>query len=290
MSGPARLACLVVLATLTGCSAIKLSYNKLDWIAAWQLSRFVDLEPEQQALFDARFRDFWQWHRGTQLSLYAKDLREVAVAVDKPLAAAQIEQYLKRSQDHLGRALQEIVPDTARVLQTFDDDQVAELLENMAERREDRARESADLTLEELQEEAQDQMIRNLKRWIGRPNREQQRRIEDWSRERKYAGTVWHQYQEAWARAFTDVLAHRRDPDFQQRLAALFDNARLPYDEEMAKVQKHNRTVWIGVMADLSAMLTAAQRAELQTRLRELAADFDELAARPQQAAATQPR
>ena len=263
---------------LAGCSGLKFGYNRLDWIAAWQLDRFVELDPEQKKLFDERFDAFWHWHRKTQLALYVRDLRALAARVDQPLSPAQVEEYLQLSQDHAGRALQEIVPDTARVLRTFDDGQVEELLASMAEKRKERAEESAGLTAEELRDEAREQMAKNLKRWVGSLTREQERRIRDWSTERQYAGTVWHQYQEAWASAFTDTLAHRRDPDFEQRLSALFDNARVPYSEEMEKVQRHNRKAWIGVMADLSASLDPRQREHLRKRLTELAGDLEELA------------
>lgn len=274
---------------IAGCASIKFGYNRLDWIAGWQLGRFVDLDPEQEKLFDERFRVFWHWHRTTQLTLYVRDLRELAALVDQPLAADQVERYLKLSQDHAGRALQEIVPDTARVLQTFDDDQVKELLANMAEKRRDRAEESADMTAEELREEAEAQMVRSLKRWIGAPTRDQERRIRDWAHERQYAGSVWHQYQEAWASAFTETLAHRRDPDFQQRLSVLFDHGRVPYSDEMEKVQEHNRRLWIGLMADLSASLDARQRKHLRQKLTELAGDLDELAKQSQRAATPAP-
>jgi hypothetical protein len=282
--GLRALAVALALVTVAGCSGLKLGYNRLDWIAAWQLGRFVDLDPKQEKLFGERFKVFWHWHRTTQLELYVRDLRELAGLVEKPLTPAQVQQYLQLSQDHAGRALQEIVPDTARVLQTFDDDQVRELLASMAERRQERAQESAELTADELKEEAQEQMVKALKRWIGPPTREQLRRIRDWSYERQYAGTTWHQYQEAWASAFTETLAHRRDPDFQQRLSVLFDNARVPYSEEMEKVQQHNRQAWIGLMADLSASLDAKQRAHLRKRLGDLAADLEELAAQTHRA------
>jgi hypothetical protein len=278
-------AAVLLLAALAGCSAIKLTYNRLDWIAAWQLGHFVDLDAPQKLLFDERFDKFWAWHRGTQLPLYVADLRELAGTVAKPLPRAEVEKYLDRSREHLARSLQEIVPDTAKVLRTFDDGQVAELLENMARRRRDKAEESADMSLEELQEAAQEQMIRNLKRWTGPLNREQKARIGEWSRQRQYAGTVWHQYQEAWAGAFTEVLRHRQDADFETRLSTMFDNAQLPYGDEMEKVQAHNRDEWVKVMADLSALLTPDQRAHMQLKLRELADQLTELSSQPPQAA-----
>jgi hypothetical protein len=246
---------------------------------SWQIGKFVDLDREQKHLVGERLGDAWRWHRSTQLTLYVHDLRELAAALEKPLDAAQVRRYLEVSQQHATRTMREIVPDAAKVLGTFSDAQVAELLDNMAERRAERARESAGLTAEELREQARAQMLKGLKRWIGAPTREQERRIVDWSNERQYAGTVWQQYENAWATAFAEVLRARGTPEFEQQLGGMFDEARVPYTEEMERVAQHNREGWIGLMADLSASLTPEQRKRLRDRLHDLATDFDELAA-----------
>jgi hypothetical protein len=282
-------ALLLALAAVAGCSSIKFGYNRLDWLVSWQIGKFVDLDREQKELVAERLGEAWRWHRGTQLTLYVRDLRELAATLEKPLDAAQVERYLNLSQDHAGRALNEITPDVARVLGTFSDAQVRELLDNMAERRAERAEESAGLTAEQLREKAQEQMLKGLKRWIGPATRDQHRRIVDWSSERQYAGTIWQQYEEAWAAAFTEVLLQRGAPDFEQQLGAMFNEARVPYTDEMERVQQHNRKLWIGLMADLSASLTAEQRKRLRARVAGLADDFDDLAgqAAPQPANAS---
>jgi hypothetical protein len=278
---------LLAVAAFAGCTALKFSYNRLDWIAAWQVGRFVDLDSSQESLFEDRFRELWQWHRGTQLELYVRDINEIAARLERPLPPAKVEEYLDRSQQHLARVLSELGPDTAKVIATFDDEQVAELTAALAKKRRARQEESEGMTTEELREEAEEQMTRNLKRWIGSPTREQQQRIHKWATGRAYAGTIWFQYQEAWASAFTELLQHRREPDFEKDVAEMFDHARVPYGEEMVKVQEHNRAAWIALMADLSAMLTPDQRKHAQQRLREFAADLEELAKQPAKAALT---
>jgi hypothetical protein len=277
---------LFVLVAATGCSSVKFGYNRLDWIVSWQLGRFVDLDRQQKELVTERLRVAWDWHRGTQLALYARDLRELAARVDRPLDAAEVERWLARSQEHADRTLRELVPDIARVLGTFGDAQVRELLENMAERRAERAGESAGLTDGELRERAQARMLKGLKRWIGAATRDQQRRIADWSGERRYAGATWQQYEEAWAAAFADALKQRSAPEFGPRLAALFDDARVPSAEEMERLQQHNRRAWVGLMADLSASLTDAQRRRMRDRIGDLAADFEALSAQARPAPA----
>ena len=270
---------LLALAAAAGCSSVKFGYNRLDWLVSWQIGKFVDLDREQEKLVAERLGEVWRWHRGTQLALYVRDLRELAERSAQPLDATQVERYLDLSQEHATRTLREVVPDFARVLGTFSDAQVRELLDNMAERRAERAAETAGLTAEQLRERAREQMLKGLKRWVGPATRDQQRRIVDWSNERQYAGTVWQQYEDAWAAAFTEVLAQRGAPEFEQRLAALFDDARVPYAEDMERLQQHNRKAWIGLMADLSASLTPEQRRHLRQRLLDLARDFEELSA-----------
>lgn len=264
---------------LGACSALKLGYNHLDWLVEWRLGRYVDLQPPQKELFDRGFRDLWNWHRGTQLSLYADDLRELAQAAAQPLSPEQVEAYLTRATGHAARALREAVPDTARILQTFSDQQVTELLESLAKRRREQAKEEEGLDRADLIERAGEQMNKNLKRWLGPLSTEQKNRVAQWARSRQYANGIWHQYQEAWAEAFTAVLAHRGAPDFTARLEELFRETKVPYGETMARMQAHNRRLFIEMMSELSGMLSAAQRGHLQAKLRELADDLEELAA-----------
>jgi hypothetical protein len=280
---------LLLLPGFAGCAALKLTYNNLDWLAEWQVRKFVDLERPQKALFEERFNDFWGWHSGTQLSLYAQDLRELRAAADRPLSAAQVESWLERATAHMARAMQGAVPDLARVLRTLDDGQVAELVANLAKRREKSREESRELTREDLVERAEEQMHKNLKRWIGGLDRNQRRRLRDWALEREYAGTIWHQYQEAWAAGFTRLLEARRDPDFAHRLSVFFDGGKVPHGAEMEQVQQRNRRLLIGLLADLSASLDARQRAHFRERLEDLAADLEDLArqGRPQAAPAS---
>jgi hypothetical protein len=274
----ARTLAAAALVVAGACSAIKLTYNNLDWIALWQVGRFVDLDPPQKALFDERFGEFLSWHRSTQLQLYVHDIRELAARVDKPLTAPQVEDYFTRSREHLARALREAVPDTAKVLRTLDDEQAAELVANLRKKRDDRRKESAEMSQEEIREMAVDDTVKYLKRWIGPLTRDEKARVRKWADERQYAGTLWYQYQEAWGSAFTEVLTHRHDDGFEARLGVLFHDAKVPSGDAMAKIQDHNRRKWIEMLADISGQLTPEQRQHARSKLQDLAADLEELA------------
>ena len=274
-----RIAIVLAVAGLAACSAVKFGYNRADWLASWEFAHFVDLQRDQKQLFDERFRELWRWHRRTQLALYARDLRQVASDAERPLTAAQVEQYLVVAQGHVDRTVDEALPDTARVLQSLDDRQVKDLLAEMAERREERAKESAGLTADERREQAQERMARSARRWIGSLTSAQQRRIEGWSRERIDADAQWRKYEETWAAAFAGVLDGRRETGFAARLAALFDDGGVPGYAEVEKLERQNRALWVALVADLSASLEPRQRQRLREQVRDLAADLEDLAA-----------
>ncbi|HUS23904.1 MAG TPA: DUF6279 family lipoprotein [Candidatus Binatia bacterium] len=275
-----RLALLVPAALIaTGCAATRLAYNNMDWVVGWQLNRYVDLEPPQKALFDERFQAFWAWHRSTQLKLYARDLRELAATAGEPLSPEQVSQYLMRSSEHGMRALREATPDMAAVLSSMSDEQVKDMLDKLAEQRLKRAKEESGLDADEIAEQARDQMIKNLKRWIGSLDKPQKQRVEAWSRQRHYSGTIWQQYAQDWNALFRAVLAHRGEPAFERELGELFAHPRLPHAKAMAEMAEYNRKVWVSLLADISASLSAGQRRHLQEKLRDLAGDFDALAA-----------
>jgi hypothetical protein len=266
-----------VLATTSACSTLKLTYNRLDWLATWQLAHFVELDPQQRQLFDQRFDAFWRWHRGTQLALYARDLRGLAAAVAQPLAPAQVEEYLQVTQGHVDRALDEVLPDTARMLASFDDRQVRSLLAEMAERRAERAGDKAGLDDAERRERAEKRMVRSLKRWVGSLTREQERRVHEWSGQRRESTPLWLQYEEAWAAAFAELLARRHEPGFEGRLAALFGDQALPQRARLDEVERHNRAAWVALVADVSAQLEPRQRERLRRRIHDLADDLEAL-------------
>jgi hypothetical protein len=268
---------LCALATTSACSTLKFTYNRLDWLATWQLAHFVELQPPQRQFFDERFDALWRWHRGTQLALYASDLRGLADRVAQPLAPGQVEQYLRLTQGHLDRAVDEVLPDTARMLRSFDDRQVQSMLAEMAERRAERAEDAAGLDEAERREQAGKRMERSLKRWVGSLTREQERRVHEWSGQRRESGPLWLQYEEAWAAAFAEVLARRHEPDFEGRLAALFEEPALPQRAQVDEVERHNRAAWVALMADLSARLEPRQRERLRRRIHDLADDLEAL-------------
>ena len=70
--------CLIVLGCLliSSCS-LRWSYNFLDWLVAWEVDEYVSLDPQQKKQLNNNVAQFHQWHRQTQLPLYAEFLKQL---------------------------------------------------------------------------------------------------------------------------------------------------------------------------------------------------------------------
>jgi hypothetical protein len=266
--------------SLVGCSATRLAYNNLDSVISWQLSRALGLEAPQRSILNEDFPLLWEWHRHTQLPLYADDLRELGAAAQTPLPQRDVEHYMQRTSAHFVTLWQELQPYVTRMLQSLDDRQVERLMGRIAEWRQEQAAESVGLGLEALQSKAAESMQKNVRRWTGRLNDEQRERIRQWAEVRHYDPELELHYREAWATAFLAVLDRRREDGFEDRLQALFHEPQLDGQQAVARLREHNRKAWLALAVDLSASLTPRQRRHFQNELEGLARDFEVLAAR----------
>jgi hypothetical protein len=277
---PRLLAVLATLALLAACSATKLAYNRLDWLAAWEVGKFIDLEGPSKARFRDGFATLWQWHRATQLSAYARDLRELADAAQGPLTRAQIEDYVVRANEHGERLFDEVLPPAAAVLRALDDAQVAGMLEKMTEQRDEDAGEDARRTPEDRVRSAS----RGLRRWFGSQSDAQAALLREWVAARRDDPELWQRYGRQWATAFERTLATRAEPDFEIRLRTVFRDPQLPDSAATRELRAHNRAAYVDLLARLAPTLSAAQRQHLRKKLLALAEDLEHLAAQSQTA------
>lgn len=270
-----------VIALLGSCSATKLAYNRLDWLAAWEIGKYVDLDGPSKARFDEGVATLWQWHRSTQLSVYASDLRELADASQRPLTREQIGGYLQRATDHGARLLDEALPPMAGVLAALDDAQVKDLLANLAEQRHEDAEEDAGRTPEAYAR----MTTRSMRRWLGTLTDAQLALVRAWAAARRDDPALWQRYGEQWAALFERTLAARAEPDFAPHLRAVFREPPLPDRPAVRALSDFNRANYVDLLTRLSPTLSDAQRRHVRKKLLSLAEEFEELAAQAPRAA-----
>ncbi|MGH8530841.1 MAG: DUF6279 family lipoprotein [Nevskiales bacterium] len=270
------LAALTVLGSMA-CSTPSIVYQRLDWLADWRLNDYVTLNPEQKAQFNRDFGELWRWHREQELPAYASDMRELAAALDSSVTPAQIADYSERFRGHWQRAMARTVPALCPVVQSFDEAQVQEILDEVDEDTEKYLKDSVEPSAKELRRNSEQRMGKWIKRWNGPLNARQQELLKQWSGQRRATAPEWLDYRQQWRSQLEQALRDRKSSARCEPLEALFVNSADLRSARLAALMAHNETLWQEFIADIIAAAEPRQGAHAQAELREFAGQLDQL-------------
>lgn len=278
---------LTALLTLGGCSTgLKLAYDNLERLALWEVDDEMDLDDAQTLAFRTEFRALHQWHRRTQLPLYAADLRRLAAAIDRDAALGEAVTMTVQAAERHGETLwQQAVPGVERLLALIGDQQVTDY--DLRQRRhiDKAARKHADDTLDERRKQWLHDWRDSLEFWIGKPNAEQTALLEAaWETEHPLLRSPAERAAVRLAshRRLIVGLATRREPGLIARLIAGADAGEKARSDAL---RARDRLL----IARLFDAADSRQRARLKATVLELAEDAEALAASPVASSASLP-
>lgn len=263
---------------LSACSATQLAYNRLDSIARWRLGDYVELDREQQRVFDNSFAEAWQWHRRQALPQYAATLRQFAARLGTPPDRAELEQLGLQYGEQWQALLERLLPIGCQIGPTLSDAQVAGILKGADQDLRDYAREKVEPPEDEQRAQAERELIKGMHRWLGELTPQQRSQARAWNAARPLTAADWLAFRQRWRDELAQTLADRRHEAFCPRLRALLvDGGALQTAEQRAR-SADNRRRWIDFFMATGASATPGQREHLRKRLLALAEDFDTLA------------
>lgn len=122
-----------LLLVLAACSIVRTVYNQAPNLAYWQLNRAFHLDDEQADQVKHNLYVFFQWHRRTELPVYARLLNRAALEAQGPITPelacerrAEFEKVGRRSIDKavpmLAELLRSLRPEQVQNLRNFIDD------------------------------------------------------------------------------------------------------------------------------------------------------------------------
>jgi hypothetical protein len=122
-----------LLLVLAACSVVRTVYNQAPNLAYWQLNRAFHLDDEQADQVKHNLYAFFQWHRRTELPVYARLLNRAALEAQGPITPelacerrAEFEKVGRRSIDKavpmLAELLRSLKPEQVQNLRNFIDD------------------------------------------------------------------------------------------------------------------------------------------------------------------------
>lgn len=267
---------LLVALGLGACTGHRMAYNRLDWLASWRVSQYVDLSSPQKQQFEIEFRRLWNWHRASELPVYAGELRELAAATaGSTVTPEQLSTWADRAERNVRRAIDRALPPSCKLIADFSDAQRDSLVARLDRDQEKRVEEYLEPSESKLRERAQKRLRRSVERWTGTLEPAQIAQLKQWSQTRPLNYAEWIEGRQQFRDRLAAVLDRRQSPEFCSALQALF----APGDAASSKVieDRARERAWFEFLAQFSTTLSERQRTHLRDQLLELAEDLDQL-------------
>ncbi len=255
---------------LSGC-AVKLAYNNLDRLVRWQTADYIDFTAEQREFFDARFDEYWHWHRATQLPLYSAYLRELSDEVEAGFDEAAAARLEGNVQSWITDGMDAAIPLMTELLLSLDAEQRQALRESMSEQ-------NAELLEKEREYEFTKSVEDNYRRFIGRLTPEQQAVVSDAAASYEPYGETWIAYRERWQASLVALL--ERQPEYADAVVEIrllvLERERW-YSPEMRELDERNTALFRELGTFVFTTLSERQRQRAVSRINDYADTFDAL-------------
>jgi hypothetical protein len=270
----------VLLGSLAACGT-QFVYNRLGWLTHYYLSSHVSLDASQSSELRANLREFFEWHRRTELPRYAGLLERFAAAA-RPLTREQLESGSDEIESFVRASITYGAPDAARWLAGLRPQQVDELFANLEKKEQESRREHCGIEPAQRREKSVRRFIENVEDWTGRLRRSQRELVA--ARLARTSGDPCLDLS-AQERSRIDFRAlvdrHRGQPDFAERIASFLTRPEDRWEPAYAEAYAANRAIIFDLIADLDRTLSPEQRRRATSRLRDFARNLRKLAAEP---------
>lgn len=267
----------VVLALLTGCTALQLGYNNADSLIHWRGGRYFGFEGEQKADFERRVQKFLVWHRKTELPKYAVLANGLGDRLARGVTLPDLVWGYDSFQSLLRETLRAAGVESGDLLDTLTPEQVERFQARLAKENRDFAK---DQGLAEGPEERRAKRVkRNIERledWFGALTDAQIERVRLYSARAPLDDTLRDQDRKRMQRDLLGMIKAKANRQKLEAWAVAWDQNRDPTYE---KLRKENLKEYFSMLMDLDKMLSTEQRSRAVHRLRGFAGDFMALVA-----------
>ncbi|MBY6095456.1 DUF6279 family lipoprotein [Ferrimonas balearica] len=272
--------CLLVvllLGLLAGCSP-RFVYGWLDWIIPWQVDDYVTLNRDQESSLDFMIGKQVRWHRAHELPLYLAHLERLQTDLAEPLDQEKVLAHMQEASEHWYRLFAKLLPDLVRLIQSFSDEQVEEMLAQVNKDNAELREEYGDMSLEERIKRANKRMDKSMRKWIGKLSPAQKAAIADYNRNRHNTLELWLAYREDWIAHFSDALYNRADGERLKRELTLLlvTPDELKGQQYLSQILDNRRRLAQGLIT-IHAEMTPRQTRKLNRELDDLQADLEYL-------------
>jgi len=271
---------------LVSCSATRVAYDNADTVVRFMASSYLDLDAAQSDDLTPRIVRFLQWHRSSELPVYAALLRSAGQRAAKGITAEDVAWGLDNVRLRYRRLAAKAAEDAAPVLATLAPAQLAVLERKLAGDNEKFAKKFLSSDDKERRRAQLKRMLERFRDFAGDLSSDQEARIERFALAHERHVALRFEERQRWQRDCVAALKEQHEPqELGRRLAEMFTRPELRRSEEFVREDKR----WDGdlgqLIVDLDRSLSPKQRAQVVRRLSDYAEDFAVLAGRRKEAA-----
>lgn len=273
----------LVLATLSGCSFVRIGYPQLDMIAEWTADEYFDLDPQQKQEFRRRFERFHEWHRYEQLPDYAAFLAEAKARLQKGLTREDVLWVTNGVRARYRTLVTYAADDVAAMLMSVTPEQLDALRRRWEKVNRRFVREyRLEASIEEQRRATGRRALSRIRDWVGHLDDAQEHEILAWASALPLIHGPRHQDRLRRQSEFLQFMSQRDDAG---RFAARLRNFLSNWEEGRDPAYNRLFDEWTQQQADLYVavyrILLPHQREAVAERLQGYINDFTQLAQRP---------
>lgn len=271
-----RLALVLLLGVLGGCSALEFAYNNADTWLRWQGTRYFDLQDGQSAAYSARVDAFLSWHRAQALPKYARLAEEAGARLARGVSRDDLLWGYDALRTQARESLRRAGTEAAELLDGLAPAQIEHLQRRFAQANRDFAREHLEGSGAQRRARRLARLVKELEEWLGSLNDAQREQVRQFSERAPLNGELRDRERR---RQQAELLAMLRAREAAARLAdwaAHWDRGR---EAQFADANRALMAEFFDLLADLERTLSLEQRQHAIARLRGYARSFGQLAA-----------
>lgn len=271
-----RLAAVLLLGLLGGCSAMEFAYRNADTWLRWQGGYYLDLRGVQADAYAASADAFLAWHRARALPQYARLAEEAGARLAQGASREDLLWGYDAFRAQMREGLRRAGAAAAGVLDGLSPAQIEHLKWRFAQANRKFAQEHVEGSPAQRKTRRARRLVQGLEDWLGELNDAQRERVRQFSERAPLYGALRERERH---RRQAELLAMLRAGESVQRLAgwaAEWEGGREP---ALVEAVHALMAEFFDMLADLERTLSPAQRTYAVARFRGYARDFDALAA-----------
>lgn len=264
--------------SISSCS-FKSLYNQLDYLIPSYVEGLVSLDNLLEEKVEQRSLMLIQWHRNTQLGLYAEWFSELQRDANEKLNEQQMLAHIDKLDSFWHSLTQQLNQEMSLLLPLLNADQRNELFDSLIDKNDDFREDYVDIANDERIEQYTARMFDHFETWLGHLDDRQEKNIEQAAGEMQATASFRLQRRQQWQGSIKTIL--ESDNNVSRKTTSLqqfFTDFHSSDNHTLAKLEKINRDILARLIVDIVQTMTSDQQAYFTGKTNDYIRMFNELA------------